>query len=90
MINFLYRYHLFKYQHKCKLYFVENIQIIFFQHTILADLEKRLKQLQEDNESLASRLAATTERPAAEGRENGIDDNVQKNVQLVEQTNLYV
>ncbi|XP_076482209.1 uncharacterized protein LOC117166047 isoform X2 [Bombus vancouverensis nearcticus] len=58
------------------------------QHTILADLEKRLKQLQEDNESLASRLAATTERPAAEGRENGIDDNVQKNVQLVEQTNL--
>lgn len=65
-------------------------RLFFFQHTILADLEKRLKQLQEDNESLASRLAATTERPAAEGRENGIDDNVQKNVQLVEQTNLYV
>ncbi|XP_043528904.1 kinectin isoform X5 [Frieseomelitta varia] len=54
----------------------------------LADLQKQLKQLQEENESLASQLAATTERPAAEGRENGIDDNVQKNVQLVEQTNL--
>ncbi|KOX71283.1 Kinectin [Melipona quadrifasciata] len=50
----------------------------------LADLQKQLKQLQEENESLASQLAAT----AAEGRENGIDDNVQKNVQLVEQTNL--
>ncbi|OAD54616.1 Laminin subunit alpha-2, partial [Eufriesea mexicana] len=54
----------------------------------LAELQKQLKQLQEENESLASQLAATTERPAAEGRENGIDDNVQKNVQLVEQTNL--
>lgn len=53
-------------------------------------MQKQLKQLQEENESLASQLAATTERPAAEGRENGIDDNVQKNVQLVEQTNLYV
>ncbi|CAD1477429.1 unnamed protein product, partial [Heterotrigona itama] len=58
------------------------------QLTSLADLQKQLKQLQEENESLASQLAATTERPAAEGRENGIDDNVQKNVQLVEQTNL--
>ncbi|XP_060830973.1 kinectin-like isoform X1 [Bombus pascuorum] len=58
------------------------------QLTNLADLQKQLKQLQEENESLASQLAATTERPAAEGRENGIDDNVQKNVQLVEQTNL--
>lgn len=65
-------------------------RLFFFQLIILTDLQKRLKQLQEDNESLASRLAATTERPAAEGRENGIDDNVQKNVQLVEQTNLYV
>nr|XP_012144921.1 PREDICTED: kinectin isoform X2 [Megachile rotundata] len=54
----------------------------------VTELQKQLKQLQEENESLASQLAATTERPAAEGRENGIDDNVQKNVQLVEQTNL--
>ncbi|XP_017883583.1 kinectin isoform X2 [Ceratina calcarata] len=45
----------------------------------LVELQKQLKQLQEENESLASQLAATTERPAAEGRENGIDDNVQKN-----------
>ncbi|XP_017788551.1 PREDICTED: kinectin-like [Habropoda laboriosa] len=56
--------------------------------TSFAELQKQVKQLQEENESLASQLAATTERPAAEGRENGIDDNVQKNVQLVEQTNL--
>ncbi|XP_076235213.1 uncharacterized protein LOC143179757 isoform X4 [Calliopsis andreniformis] len=58
------------------------------QLTNLTDLQKQLKQLQEENESLASQLAATTERPAAEGRENGIDDNVQKNVQLVEHANL--
>ncbi|XP_029036620.1 kinectin-like isoform X6 [Osmia bicornis bicornis] len=58
------------------------------QLSTFTDLQKQLKQLQEENESLASQLAATTERPAAEGRENGIDDNVQKNVQLVEQTNL--
>ena len=56
----------------------------------MAELQKQLKQLQEENESLASQLAATIERPAAEGRENGIDDNVQKNVQLVEYTNMYV
>ncbi|CAK9822917.1 Ktn1 [Anthophora retusa] len=56
--------------------------------TSFAELQKQVKQLQEENESLASQLAATTERPAAEGRENGIDDNVQKNVQFVEQTNL--
>lgn len=67
-----------------------EIYIIFFQLTNLAELQKQLKQLQEENESLASQLAATTERPAAEGRENGIDDNVQKNIQFVEQTNLYV
>ncbi|XP_076164616.1 uncharacterized protein LOC143145278 [Ptiloglossa arizonensis] len=54
----------------------------------LVELQKQLKQLQEENESLASQLAATTERPAAEGRENGIDDNIQKNVQLVEHANL--
>lgn len=67
-----------------------EIYIIFFQLTNLTDLQKQLKQLQEENESLASQLAATTERPAAEGRENGIDDNVQKSIQFVEQTNLYV
>ncbi|XP_053971640.1 myosin-6 isoform X2 [Hylaeus volcanicus] len=58
------------------------------QLTNFTELQKQLKQLQEENESLASQLAATTERPAAEGRENGIDEKVQKNVQLVEHANL--
>ncbi|XP_076666065.1 uncharacterized protein LOC143367789 isoform X2 [Andrena cerasifolii] len=58
------------------------------QVTNVTELQRQLKQLQEENESLASQLAATIERPAAEGRENGIDDNVQKNVQLVEYTNM--
>lgn len=55
----------------------------------IVELQKELKQLQEENESLASQLAATTERPAVEGRENGIEDKVQKNnMELVEQANL--
>uniref|UniRef100_V9I8J6 Kinectin 1 n=1 Tax=Apis cerana TaxID=7461 RepID=V9I8J6_APICE len=66
----------------------EENNTLSMQLTNLADLQKQLKQLQEENESLASQLAATTERPAAEGRENGIDDNVQKSIQFVEQTNL--
>lgn len=41
-------------------------------------MQKELKQLQDENESLASQLAATTERPAAEGRENGIEDKSNK------------
>lgn len=64
--------------------------LFFFQLTNLADLQKQLKQLQEENESLASQLAATTERSVAEGRENGIDDNVEKNEQLVECSDLYM
>ncbi|XP_006617308.1 kinectin isoform X2 [Apis dorsata] len=66
----------------------EENNTLSMQLTNLTDLQKQLKQLQEENESLASQLAATTERPAAEGRENGIDDNVQKSIQFVEQTNL--
>ncbi|XP_066589983.1 putative leucine-rich repeat-containing protein DDB_G0290503 [Prorops nasuta] len=50
------------------------------------DAEKRLH---EENELLASQLAALTERPAAEGKENGIEEKVQKNnAQLLEHVNL--
>lgn len=53
-------------------------------------MQKQFKQLQEENESLASKLVAITERSIPEDRENGIDDNVQKNVEYVEHANLYV
>ncbi|XP_043255136.1 putative leucine-rich repeat-containing protein DDB_G0290503 isoform X2 [Colletes gigas] len=49
------------------------------------EFQKQLKQLQEENESLASQLTAIAERPAAEGRENGIDDNIQKKETLLVQ-----
>ncbi|XP_031831405.1 uncharacterized protein LOC116426511 [Nomia melanderi] len=52
------------------------------------ELQKQFKQLQEENESLTSKLAAITERSIPEDRENGIDDNVQKNVEYVEHANL--
>ncbi|XP_012272203.1 kinectin isoform X1 [Orussus abietinus] len=59
------------------------------QYGNMLELQKQVKQLHEENESLASQLAATTARPAAEGRENGIDEKIQKNnVELVEQANL--
>nr|XP_033324053.1 kinectin-like [Megalopta genalis] len=54
----------------------------------LTDLRKQLKQLQEENESLSSKLATISERPATEDKENGIDDNVQKNIQLADHVNL--
>jgi ribosome-binding protein 1 len=57
----------------------------------LKELQKDVKQLREKNEQLSSELAASTERPAVEGRENGIEEKMQKNnIQLVESTNLYV
>lgn len=36
-----------------------------------SQLEKEAQQLREENESLAAQVTAMTERPAAEGRENG-------------------
>ncbi|XP_032455138.1 kinectin isoform X13 [Nasonia vitripennis] len=55
----------------------------------MGELQKEIKQLREKNESLSSQLAASTERPAVEGRENGIEEKAQKNsIQTVENTNL--
>jgi ribosome-binding protein 1 len=36
-----------------------------------SQLEEEAQQLREENESLAAQVTAMTERPAAEGRENG-------------------
>lgn len=55
------------------------------------ELQKEVVVLREKNESLLSQLAASTQRPVIEGRENGIEDKIQKNnVQLVENANAYV
>ena len=52
-------------------------------------LSKDLSMAKEKNEALAAQLLAAAERPAVEGRENGIEDKVQKSsVQLVENSNL--
>ncbi|KAK0081520.1 hypothetical protein PV325_012031 [Microctonus aethiopoides] len=54
----------------------------------IAELQKELKRSRDENESLASQLASITERPAAEGRENGIDEKFEKNnVQHLQYTN---
>lgn len=54
----------------------------------IAELQKELKRSRDENESLASQLASITERPAAEGRENGIDEKLEKNnVQHLQYTN---
>lgn len=46
-------------------------QFFFFQLLILEELQQEAQQLREENESLAAQVTAVTERPAAEGRENG-------------------
>ncbi|XP_014215655.1 kinectin [Copidosoma floridanum] len=52
------------------------------------ELQKEVQQLREKNETLVSQLANSTQRPAVEGRENGIEAKLEKNsVQLVESTN---
>lgn len=57
----------------------------------VAEFQKEIKHLREKNESLVSQLKSITERPAVEGRENGIEEKAQKKgVQVVENTNLYV
>ncbi|XP_015597971.1 kinectin isoform X4 [Cephus cinctus] len=45
----------------------------------VAELQKELEHLRHEKDTLESRLAAITERPAAEGRENGIEEKTQKN-----------
>ena len=37
----------------------------------MPQLQMETRQLREENESLAAQVTAVTERPAAEGRENG-------------------
>lgn len=55
------------------------------------EMQKEIKKLHEENESLASQLTATTERHAADGHENGIEEKLQKNnTELLEHANLYV
>ncbi|XP_043503520.1 kinectin-like isoform X6 [Polistes fuscatus] len=53
------------------------------------EMQKEIQKLREENESLASQLTATTERPAADGHENGIEEKLQKNnIELLEHVNL--
>nr|XP_050854410.1 early endosome antigen 1-like isoform X3 [Vespula vulgaris] len=53
------------------------------------EMQKEIKKLHEENESLASQLTATTERHAADGHENGIEEKLQKNnTELLEHANL--
>ncbi|XP_014597908.1 PREDICTED: myosin-6 isoform X4 [Polistes canadensis] len=53
------------------------------------EIQKEIQKLREENESLASQLTATTERPAADGHENGIEEKLQKNnIELLEHVNL--
>ncbi|XP_046823005.1 kinectin-like isoform X2 [Vespa crabro] len=53
------------------------------------EMQKEIKKLHEENESLASQLTATTERRAADGHENGIEEKLQKNnTELLEHANL--
>ncbi|XP_047356077.1 kinectin-like isoform X5 [Vespa velutina] len=53
------------------------------------EMQKEIKKLHEENESLASQLTATTERRAADGHENGIEEKLQKNnTELLENANL--
>ncbi|XP_011504338.1 PREDICTED: kinectin-like isoform X3 [Ceratosolen solmsi marchali] len=55
----------------------------------LGGLKELQKQLREKNEQLSSQLTASTEHPAVEGRENGIEEKIKKNnIQLIESTNL--
>lgn len=39
--------------------------------SLVSKLQLETRQLREENESLAAQVTAVTERPAAEGRENG-------------------
>lgn len=48
----------------------ENNHLIS-QVSSFSQLEEEAQQLREENESLAAQVTAMTERPAAEGRENG-------------------
>ncbi|KAJ8674029.1 hypothetical protein QAD02_005291, partial [Eretmocerus hayati] len=55
----------------------------------LTDLQKEVMLLREKNESLSSQLAAAAQRPAVEGRENGIEEKSQKkSTQSLENANL--
>jgi len=52
----------------------------------VTELQKEIKQLRERNELLTLQLS---ERPTIEGRENGIEEKVQKNsIQTVESTKM--
>lgn len=48
----------------------ENAHLVS-QVSSFSQLEEEAQQLREENESLAAQVTAMTERPAAEGRENG-------------------
>jgi ribosome-binding protein 1 len=49
----------------------EENEHLVSQVSSLSQLEEEAQQLREENESLAAQVTAMTERPAAEGRENG-------------------
>lgn len=49
----------------------EENESLTSQFSLVSQLQKEARQLREENESLAAQVTAVTERPAAEGRENG-------------------
>jgi ribosome-binding protein 1 len=49
----------------------EEKEHLLSQVSSFSQLEEEAQQLREENESLAAQVTAMTERPAAEGRENG-------------------
>ncbi|KAJ1523722.1 hypothetical protein ONE63_001556 [Megalurothrips usitatus] len=49
----------------------EENELLNSQVSLVSQLQSETRQLREENESLAAQVTAVTERPAAEGRENG-------------------
>ncbi|PNF18801.1 hypothetical protein B7P43_G01640 [Cryptotermes secundus] len=77
----------------------EENEHLLSQMSSFSQLEEEAQQLREENESLAAQVTAMTERPAAEGRENGdvqypeekraaAEDDMSQQASIVEQKDL--